>query len=142
MVYDIFQENIKYIISSGNFKVQVGKKKTIENDIWCKTGKRNERDKVSVNFLERFDVRITNILSFLQQQKATRGRGEASMPQQKTEWDDLRSCFSDLLWNEYCLHIKDSSVCAKRITENIAFVMKPSIAHTFSNPKSRKALSP
>ena len=55
------------------------------------------------------------------------------------KWQDLRQCYSNFPWDDYCFHVRDPSLCAKRITEVIISGMELYIPHTFSNTKANKS---
>ena len=54
------------------------------------------------------------------------------------EWEDLRQYYSDFPWLDYCLHVRDPSLCAEHITKVITSGMELYIPHTFSNIKAKK----
>ena len=53
------------------------------------------------------------------------------------KWEDLRQYYSDFPWDDYCFHVRDSSLCAERITSVIISGMESYIPHTFSNTKAK-----
>ena len=46
------------------------------------------------------------------------------------KWEDLRQYYSDFSWNDYCFHVRNTSLCAEHITEVIVSGMKSYIPHT------------
>ena len=54
------------------------------------------------------------------------------------KWEDLRQYYSDILWDDYCFHVRDPSLCAERTTEVIISGMELYILHTFSNARTKK----
>ncbi|KAK8400926.1 hypothetical protein O3P69_002597 [Scylla paramamosain] len=50
-------------------------------------------------------------------------------------WEDLRRYFADFPWNDYCFRVRDPSLCAERITENLKhFIFLPgTMPSLFSN---------
>ena len=54
------------------------------------------------------------------------------------KWEELRQYYSYFLWDDYCFHVRDPSLCAERITEVIASGMELYIPHIFSNNKAKK----
>ncbi|MPC41145.1 hypothetical protein E2C01_034730 [Portunus trituberculatus] len=53
-------------------------------------------------------------------------------------WGDLRRYYANFPWNDYCFRVRDSSLCAERITEVIVSVMEASIPHSLSQYKPSK----
>ncbi|MPC68873.1 hypothetical protein E2C01_063083 [Portunus trituberculatus] len=49
---------------------------------------------------------------------------------------DLRRCYADFPWNDYCFCVRDPSFCAERITEVIVPGMEAYIPHSFPQRKS------
>ena len=46
--------------------------------------------------------------------------------------------YADFPWNDYCIRVRDSSLCAERITEVIVSDKEAYIPHSFSRPKPSK----
>ncbi|MPC62849.1 hypothetical protein E2C01_056939 [Portunus trituberculatus] len=48
-------------------------------------------------------------------------------------WGHLRRYYVDFLWYDYCFCVRDSSLCAKYITELIVYGMEAYIYHSFTS---------